>query len=337
MWFEELTGFKEISSKNVHDNIKIDGQKMISKVNNKSYQFGTLEVVSLEHLRKQQLKNNNSGNIKVSEVIANIQDLHCDPKNENALFQAASQFNLLEMVSPKISPKEGIDIYENDFTQGPACAIACGAGTIYRNYFALVNNQIGQTDTHQIDCLNSIGEELNNQELQLWKMVNGYALVNQEGILAINKQIGGYTNYQREFLKDKLKVGIQWNTEVTLNDKKQIVSQIYCSALPVAYSNIESFYWENFARIILEATYEATLYSAMINLKKNKSNSVFLTLVGGGAFGNDLDWILDSLFKALDKFKDILLDVKIVSYGRSNDLLKQEIEKFNRKQPQEKF
>jgi len=61
--------------------------------------------------------------------------LHCDIENTNALFQAASQFNLLEMIVPHISPEQGVDRYENDFTQGPACAIACGAGTIYRNYF----------------------------------------------------------------------------------------------------------------------------------------------------------------------------------------------------------
>ncbi|WP_324027099.1 hypothetical protein QSV08_04910 [Maribacter sp. BPC-D8] len=331
MWFKELTGFDEVSPENVRDHITIDGQHLISKINNKSYQFGSLEVVSLEQLRGQQTHNDSSSKIKVSEVVADIQDLHADHKNENALFQAASQFNLLEMVGPEVSPSAGVGIYENDFTQGPACAIACGAGTIYRNYFAPVHDQIGQTGSYQIDCLDGIGKELNNEELQLWKMTNGYAVLSQEGLLSINKQLGSFTDAQRAFLKGKLKVGTQWNTEVTLTDKKQIVSQIYCSALPVAYSYIESFYWENFARIILEATYEATLYTALINLKNNKSNKVFLTLVGGGAFGNDLDWILESLFKALEKFKLTPLEVNIVSYGNSNHILKQEIENFNNK------
>ncbi|WP_405397129.1 hypothetical protein [Maribacter sp. Asnod2-G09] len=331
MWFKELTGFDEVSPENVRDHMTIDGEHLISKINNKSYQFGSLEVVSLEQLRDLKTNNDSTGKIKVSEVVADIQDLHADPRNEHALFQAASQFNLLEMVGPEVSPNAGVGIYENDFTQGPACAIACGAGTIYRNYFAPVNDQIGQTGAYQIDCLDGIGKELNNEELQLWKMTNGYAVLSQEGLLSINKQLGSFNDAQREFLKSKLKVGTQWNTEVTLTDKKQIVSQIYCSALPVAYSHIESYYWENFARIILEATYEATLHTALINLKNNKSNKVFLTLVGGGAFGNDLDWILESLFKALEKFKNSPLDVSIVSYGSSNHILKQEIENFNRK------
>ena len=331
MWFEELTGFVELSPSNVRDHISIDGKHLISKINNRSFQFGKLDVSSLEELRKQDLQVDTSNQIKVSELVADIQKVHCDPNNANALFQAASQFNLLEMIGPEVSPKAGVGIYENDFTQGPACAIACGAGTIYRNYFVPIENQIGQTGTYQIDCLDEIGKELHNQELQLWKMKNGYAVLSQEGLLSINKQLGCFTDAQREKLKGKLKVGIQWNTEVTLTDKKQIVSQIYCAALPVAYSYIESYYWENFARIILEATYEATLYTALLNLKNNKSNKVFLTLVGGGAFGNDLDWILESLFKALEKFRKTPLDVSIVSYGNSNHILKQEIDNFNNK------
>jgi hypothetical protein len=42
------------------------------------------------------------------------------------------------------SPEQGIDIHEHDHTQGPACAIAAGAGTIYRNYFARVNGPNGE-------------------------------------------------------------------------------------------------------------------------------------------------------------------------------------------------
>lgn len=329
MWFKELTGFDEVSSKNVQSNIIIDGQNLISKVNNKSFQFGELEIVSLEKLREKLIQHKTKQKIKISEIVADVQELHCELNNKNALFQAASQFNLLEMVGPHVSPENGIDIYEEDFTQGPACAIACGAGTIFRNYFVPVQGGIGQTISKQIDCLDDIGKELNKEKFELWEMRNGYALVNQQGLLNINKQLSNLTNYERELLKGKLKVGIQWNTEVTLSNKRQIVSQIYCSALPVAYSNIYSIYWESFARVILEATYEATLYAAMTNLEKNKSNKVFLTLVGGGAFGNEINWILDSLCKALDKFKDIPLDVKVVSYGRSNALLKQAIKRYD--------
>ena len=60
------------------------------------------------------------------------------PENAGALFQVASQLNLLEMTGPEVTPEDGVTIYQDDRTQGPACAIAAGAATIYRNYFAPV-------------------------------------------------------------------------------------------------------------------------------------------------------------------------------------------------------
>ncbi len=319
MWFEQLTGFKEESPENVRKNLEIKGSEIVSLVNNQRFSYGKLEIPTLAELKKQ---NKNikeyKGKIQVTEIVADVQELHSNAENSNALFQAASQFNLLEMVNPSVTPEQGIDRYEFDYTQGPACAISCGAGTIYRNYFAEVNGQIGQTANNQIDCLDLIGKELNNDKLNLWKMQNGYALVNQNGILAINKEIAQLTLAERENLKEKLKTGIQWNTEVTISDNKHTVSQIYCSALPVAYSQIESFYWEYFARVILEATYESTLYAGVLNMENNKSNKVFLTLVGGSAFGNEEYWILESMQKAIRKFKNVPLDIKIVSYGHSN-------------------
>lgn len=324
MWFKELTGFQEESPENVKSKLIIENDYFISLENSKKITFGKLEIPTLEQLRNQNSQiNNYRDKIQVSEIVADIKDLHNQIENENALFQVASQFNLLEMINPNINPEMGIDRYEFDRTQGPICAISCGAGTIYRNYFVELNEHIGQTENNQIDCLELIGDELENKRLNLWKMKNGYALLSQNGLLAINKKIAQFNENERESLKGKLKVGIQWQTEVTISETKHKVSQIYCSALPIAYSQIESFYWEYFSRIILEALYEATLYAGMINMEKNNSNLVYLTLVGGGAFGNEEYWILESMKKAVEKFKEVPLNIKIVSYGTSNKNLKE--------------
>ncbi len=329
MWFEKLTGFKEESPEHVREKLNILGDAFISKVDGRKFTFGHLEVPTLNQLKQTcTTLENYKTKIQISEVVANVQELHCQTENTNALFQAASQFNLLEMIGPNVTPEQGIDRYETDYTQGPACAIACGAGTIFRNYFVKIGDQIGQTAESQIDCLELIGKELNNEQFGLWVMKNGYALVNQEGLLHINKQLATLNHEQRENLKAKLKVGIQWNTEVTIATSKQKVSQIYCSALPVAYSSSEFWYWESFARLILEATYEATLYAGLINYEKNNSSKVFLTLVGGGAFGNEENWILESLKKTIDKFRNTPLDVKVVSYGRSNPNLVRRINEW---------
>ena len=89
-----------------------------------------------------------------------------DPTNQNSLFQVASQFNLLEMASPAMTPERGVDIYYNDPTQGegssdgpnrdvrlkyfrgtlkgPACSVCAIGATLYRNYFVPVGNREGR-------------------------------------------------------------------------------------------------------------------------------------------------------------------------------------------------
>lgn len=318
MWFEDLMGFKEENPDQVRSNIEIKQNTLISRVNGASYKYGCLEIASLDELKNQapKLESFNS-KIKIGEVIGDIQTFHKEISNEGALFQAASQFNLLEMVNPTVTPERGVGIYQNDHTQGPACAIACGAGTIYRNYLVNVNGQVGQSSINQIDCLKDVGIELNNEQIKLWEMSNGYAFSTIEGLKKIAQLIKNRSELEKESLKGKLRIGIQWDTEVTMSEKKHLVTQAYCSALPVAYSKVDSEYWIDFARLILEATYEATFFATLLNYQKTGNNKVYLTLVGGGAFGNRIDWITEAIRKSVLKFSKTPLDVKIVSYGSS--------------------
>lgn len=325
-WFEKLMGFEEISPENVRTHIEIEGEKLISKANGKSYRFGTLELPSLRDLRRKINLRDFKGKISLSETVGNVGRLHCAPENNGAVFQAASQFNLLEMVHPTVTPEKGVGIYENDATQGPACAIACGAGTVYRNYFVPLNGQVGQTEHHQINCLSLFEDFFNNEKFRLWSMRNGYCYPTAQGLERINAHITAMVEDEREILKGKLKVGIQWNAEVTTANKDQIVSQVYCSALPIGYvSGFPEQQWESFAKIILEATYEATFYAALINLENGGSNRLLLTLVGGGVFGNKTEWILDAIKKSVQKFRNTDLDVRIVSYGQSNVMVRKMI------------
>ena len=325
-WFEKLMGFEEISPENVRTHIEIEGEKLISKANGKSYRFGTLELPSLRDLQRKINLRDFKGKISLSETVGNVGRLHCAPENNGAVFQAASQFNLLEMVHPTVTPEKGVGIYENDATQGPACAIACGAGTVYRNYFVPLNGQVGQTEHHQINCLSLFEDFFNNEKFRLWSMRNGYCYPTAQGLERINAYISAMDEDEREILKGKLKVGIQWNAEVTTANKDQIVSQVYCSALPIGYvSGFPEQQWESFAKIILEATYEATFYAALINLENGGSNRLLLTLVGGGVFGNKTEWILDAIKKSVQKFRNTDLDVRIVSYGQSNVMVRKMI------------
>jgi O-acetyl-ADP-ribose deacetylase (regulator of RNase III) len=68
---------------------------------------------------------------------------------------------------------------------------------------------------------------------------------------------------------------------------------------------------------VLEAAYEATLCAAIVNARTHGTNKVFLTLLGGGVFGNDTAWILGALQRAVRLYQQAALDVAIVSYGAS--------------------
>ena len=328
-WFETLTGFAERSPQQVRENMTVDGELLKSHVNGKVMICGQLETPSLAELRERVLKSGYpKGKITLQEVVANVQDLHINEVNANSLFQVASQFNLLEMTSPNVTPEYGVGIYENDFTQGPACAVAAGAGTIYRNYFVKVNGQIGQSATNQIDCLKDIGAALGNQDNRLWEMRNGYALPSRSGLAEISNRLEALNEKEFDELRKLLRIGIQWHTQVTLNDCKHKVSQAYCSALPVAYSDRFSDLWTKFAQLVLEASYEATICSAILNWRKNGNNKLFLTLLGGGAFGNQIDWIVAAIQRALNIYKNVELDVAIVSYGSSKPYIQKLVSQY---------
>ena len=317
MWFEELTGFSETTPDEVREKLCVDGERLISRVNGREMVCGRLETPSLAELRERVgACQRPARTTTVREIVADVRSLHANPQHGGALFQVASQFNLLEMVSPRVVPEEGVGIYEHDRTQGPACAIACGAGTIYRNYFAPVNGKTGQTADNQIDCLADLGRTLGNDDGKLWRMQNGYALPSREGLIEIGERLQGMSEAQRDDLRKQLRIGIQWNTEVTIKGAGHLVSQAYCSAVPVAYSRLSPELWAPFARLVLEASYEATLCAALLNGSSTKNKHVYLTLLGGGAFGNDVPWIVDSIRRALEICRNWGLDVAVVSYGR---------------------
>ena len=315
-WFEKLTGCVGESRESVREHLFIDGRRLHSRLNGKSWLCGELETPTLAQLR-QRVRNikRDLGPISVRNVVGNVQHLHLNRANENAVFQVASQFNLLEMTSPRVTPECGVGIYEHDFTQGPACAIAAGAGTIYRNYFVDINGRIGQTADNQIDCLSGIAKLLDNSKQRLWKMVNGYALPSAEGLEEINRKLESMDEAALDAVRQALQIGLHWDTQVTLGDASHTVSKSYCSAMPVAYTNHTKELWAPLAKLVLEAAYEATICAAILNVDRNRNNRLFLTRLGGGAFGNSPDWITDAISRSLELYSDSGLDVAIVSYS----------------------
>lgn len=320
-WFTQLTSIAEHNPDQVRSQLELAEGMLYSRANGQSWYCGQFSAPSLGELRTALEpildQHSSAQQLRVSEQVADVTALHADPTNAGALFQVASQFNLLEMVSPRVTPEQGVGLYSHDATQGPACAIACGAGTIWRNYFMPLNGQIGQSTEQQFDALHRLGQTLGNQG-QLWEMRNGYALASIAGLEHINQRLIQASPQELDNLSGQLVIGVQADTQVCLPDCTHRVTQSYCSALPVAYSAQPPELWEPFARLILDAAYEATFFVALQQLQAGVSNRLYLTLLGGGAFGNHSDWIIDSLRKALAKFANVALDVRIVSHRQFN-------------------
>lgn len=321
-WFEKLTGFRETGYEETRARLEVEEGRLRSRINRASYGIGSLELVSLHALRERAKSATSlSGRIKTSVVTGDVRRMHQAPENAGALFQVASQFNLLEMVSPDVTPEHGVTRYHNDHTQGPACAIAAGAATIYRNYFVPVEGLRGQTAGRQLDGLADLGAALSSALKlpvdNLWRMQNGYALATQGGLDAIGRHLGTLPANELDDLRAQLRIGIHRDVEVTeaAGTDRPLVSQCFCSALPVAYTRIPAVHWEPFALLVLEAAYEATLWATVLNARRGASNVVFLTLLGGGAFGNDVSWIYAAMRRALELLSSFDIDVRIVSYG----------------------
>ncbi|MCU0754314.1 MAG: hypothetical protein MUE46_04230 [Xanthomonadales bacterium] len=320
-WFEDLTGFVE-SAAAVRAQLMLDGEYLTSRANGRRMRCGRLELPSLGELRRRVAAlGRPGGRTRLSERVGDVRVLHAQPASAGAMFQVASQFNLLEMVGPSHTPEEGVTIYQYDRTQGPACAMAAAAGLIYRNYFVPVDGEPGQRIDRQLDTLADLGEVWDNDAQRLWRMRNGYALPSPEGLAEIDARLASASEAERDGWRALLRIGLQWDTEVTLPGAGHTLQQAYCSALPVAYSGLPRAAWARFATLVLEAAYEATFAAALLNAAERGDRRLYLTLLGGGAFGNDWAWIITALDRALGLYGDAGLEVRVVSYGAPNPAL----------------
>jgi len=292
----------------------------------------TYETDFVKPVAKRSKSNDDLGTLTFSHIIGSAGELHLDPQNADSVFQAASQFNCLEMVSPKVTPNDGITRYSMDHTQGPVCAMSCPAATLYRNY--LVHDGKGQKDK-QIDTLKDVGEMAGNvnrssgkTSYKYWKMENGYALPARKYAMTKLRIEFENGNLDAERLMKAVRVGVHEDTEVfdlssssssTKNPPPppHRVAQVYCSAVPIGYDyNTPLHDWKPFAQLVLDATYDATLATgAILARKKKKRVKVFLTKVGGGVFANPSTWIIDAMRKALERYRSYPLDVYLVHFG----------------------
>lgn len=330
-WFERITGFREAGPERTRALLAVEAHELVSRVNGSRHGIGRFEVPTLAELRRRGTLHPAPGErTRVACLVGDARALHSDARFAGALFQVASQFNALEMVGPHVTPEAGVTRYADDPTQGPACAIAAGAGTIWRNDFMPLParaglqsgpDQVGQTATRQLDTLAGLQAALAQATglpaSALWTMQNGYALATRQGLGAITQVLTDASEVELDRLRGELAVAVHIDVDVTdvPTRPRPTVSQVYASALPVSYSGIEAEAWAPLAQLVLEAAYEATLRIACERRHASGCPTVLLTRLGGGAFGNDDDWIDAAMRRALRLVDDQGLDVRLVSRG----------------------
>lgn len=328
-WFEQLFGFEERPYAETQRAFELEGQILRSRVNGRSFVAGRFSTPSLAWLREQ-AAGLLPGRIRVQhEAIGDVLELHAQPENEGAMFQAASQLNCLEFAGPEEVPEDGVTQYATDPTQGPACALAAAAGTVVRNYFVEVAGERGQMRDRQLNNLADV-QALLGAAGRCVEVRNGYTHSDAPRLRELGAAIA---SCDRESLLGATKIGVHADVGVTFATRyaepaePRLVSQAYCSALSCGYTGGGLELWAPLATIVLDAAYEATLLSAVIEAARGRgSGRVWLTFLGGGAFGNDRRWIAGAIARAVSRLQDRALDVRIAHFRRIDDSLRQAVD-----------
>lgn len=238
-WFQKLFGFREGAYDETQKKLQLNEDRTALRgPNGIDYQIGRFRTPSLAELEalleEQGGMGALPGRLVVKNIVGEISAVIGDAANGKSTIQVASQFNCLEFPSPSALPEDGVTGYVGDRTQGPACSIACGPATVYRNYFAEVGGEIGQRSHRQINNLADICALLDNGDRppgRYFDVENGYTMSDDARLGALNARL---PEEDLEALKRALRVGVHddvqvssrnWGTE-QLADQGRLVSQV---------------------------------------------------------------------------------------------------------------
>jgi hypothetical protein len=225
-----------------------------------------------------------------------------------SLFQVASQFNCLEAPGARLVP---VHRYFTDPTQGPRASISAFPGTLVRHYAAPANDgtRFVQTDGRQLDLLATALEGTGS------RVESGYLLSQNLKDAAATARV-----LQERF--DDLCVGVHEQVEVVFGAnwdgpvlEGQRIAQVFTSTYAGGgYSTART---EgpilDVCRVLLRAAYAGTLFAAA----GLGMNTVVLTLIGGGVFGNPHPLIWESILWAVEQTEALVhTPLHVVLNGR---------------------
>ena len=194
------------------------------------------------------------------------------------LFQVASQFNCLEAPGPHIVP---VRDYLHDHTQGPRASVSAFPATLLRHYRAPAadGTRFVQTDDH---CLNLLADAV---PAEIAEVHSGYLQTSQ-----VHDMKGLASALETSF--DKLRVGVHAGVEVVfghdwsgpVSEPGRTIAQVFTSTIALGgYGKDDgSAAIAVVRRQLLRAAYLGTLLAAL----DLGCDTVVLTMIGGGVFGN---------------------------------------------------
>lgn len=261
--------------------------------------------------------------------------LQASPENKHAVFQIASRFHCLEggcenRYNQFISGN-AMGIIGSHAVQGEEAAISAAPGLIWRMYYqeqADIVKTLGLTITDggmitYSDATNQAKMEEIKTTLKIgptgnerihWHDPDINALVEQCAVgVHIDVQVtSGLSNSTWHTIEKRKHNKNDSNT--LCDDPTQLITQVFCASLDLGthsrFSTNDPVVNTACCRLLLKANYEATLLAAVAHRKKK----VFLTLLGGGAFKNKKEWIIDAIKTSEDLILRHNLDVTLVFF-----------------------
>ena len=270
----------------------IMGDTFINKNNGKATPIGKFYTSSVQDLLNtldtQLPKNNRHVPFKIiteADIGVIISSLKTKDK---AMVQVASNFNCLEVPSRKTNIESGhlIESAHLDSTQGPAATFGPLAASLYRAHFY----KGGQGMNNQVNMLEDV-------EPYFSKPINGKLTLS-----------GHETDINDvDHVVKQIKCGIHENSVILYGRDKdgrhfelynacELVDQVFNASINIRnYGNRTSKSNQlKITRTLLRAAYESTYLSAIYR----KREVLYLTLVGGGVFGNPIDMIVEELVRS---------------------------------------
>lgn len=220
-------------------------------------------------------------------------------ENNGAMFQAASNFNGIEAVSEKSWPDRDTFLtdYINDNTQGPSASISAGAAAISRVLLPFYN----ESDTSKATSW----RQSHDRQVELLKGLEEYCTV-ENGYIVQKGTEREVTDDEWDAVVGRVRVGVHVDAQVQFGHTDasrqmevvpraagQRISQVFCAAMNLGqglsgYTNAGYPGSKRMSEALLEAAYRGTYLAAI----RHGSPRLFLTLIGGGVFRNDVGTIM---------------------------------------------